>query len=58
MLLGNKSDLEHIREVTTEEARIFAAEHGMEFFEISALDNTGVERALQSFFSCEWKSTV
>eukprot|EP01127_Copromyxa_protea_P001619 TRINITY_DN1157_c0_g1_i1.p2 TRINITY_DN1157_c0_g1~~TRINITY_DN1157_c0_g1_i1.p2 ORF type:complete len:100 (-),score=35.19 TRINITY_DN1157_c0_g1_i1:53-352(-) len=42
MLVGNKSDLEHKREVTTEEAQKFADEHGCEFFETSALEGTNV----------------
>lgn len=47
LLLGNKSDLENQREVSREEAKVFAAENGLDFIETSALDGTGVEAAFQ-----------
>jgi len=45
MLIGNKSDLEHRRQVTTEEGEQFAKEHGLIFFETSAKTATNVEEA-------------
>lgn len=49
MLIGNKSDLEHRRQVSTEEGEAFAAEHGLIFFETSAKTAANVEdvRALR-----------
>ncbi|HEV2614579.1 MAG TPA: GTP-binding protein [Gammaproteobacteria bacterium] len=43
ILVGNKSDLRLLREVSTEEAKRFAGEHSMLFFETSALEATHVE---------------
>ncbi|CAM9995862.1 ras-related protein Rab-11A-like [Lampetra fluviatilis] len=45
MLVGNKSDLRHLRAVTTDEAKAFAENHGLSFIETSALDSTNVEGA-------------
>eukprot|EP01130_Rhizamoeba_saxonica_P016858 TRINITY_DN7873_c0_g1_i1.p1 TRINITY_DN7873_c0_g1~~TRINITY_DN7873_c0_g1_i1.p1 ORF type:complete len:220 (-),score=48.22 TRINITY_DN7873_c0_g1_i1:49-708(-) len=45
MLVGNKSDLIHLREVPTEGAHAFAEQNGLSFIETSALDSTNVERA-------------
>ena len=42
-MVGNKSDLENQREVTYEEGAKFAEELGHPFFEVSALDNTGID---------------
>merc|ERR1711976_869841 len=47
MLVGNKSDLRHLRAVSTEEAIAFAENNGIAFIETSALDSTGVESAFQ-----------
>lgn len=47
MLVGNKSDLRHLRAVSTEEAMSFAEKHNLAFIETSALDSTGVETAFQ-----------
>mmetsp|Transcript_25208 Transcript_25208/g.63309 ORF Transcript_25208/g.63309 Transcript_25208/m.63309 type:complete len:221 (-) Transcript_25208:39-701(-) len=48
MLVGNKSDLRHLREVPTEEAKEFAEKNGLSFIETSALDSTNVESAFQN----------
>lgn len=48
MLVGNKTDLNHLREVTIDEARNFAAEHGFTFLETSALGASNVEDAFQT----------
>lgn len=45
MLVGNKSDLRHMRAVQTSEAMAFAEAHDLAFIETSALDSTGVETA-------------
>lgn len=47
MLVGNKSDLRHLRAVPTTEAQGFAEKHGLSFIETSALDSTNVEGAFQ-----------
>merc|ERR1712107_588887 len=47
MLVGNKSDLRHLRAVPTDEAKAFAEKNNLSFIETSALDSTNVETALQ-----------
>ena len=42
-MLGNKCDLNDKRQVTTEEAKKFAEENNLKFFETSALDGTNIE---------------
>jgi len=51
MLVGNKSDLRHLREVPTDEAKSFAEKHGLSFIETSALDSTNVELAFQNILT-------
>ncbi|XP_076886073.1 ras-related protein RABA5e-like [Bidens hawaiensis] len=48
MLVGNKSDLENIREVSVEEGKSLAEEEGLFFIETSALDSTNVTTAFES----------
>jgi small GTP-binding protein len=43
ILIGNKSDLSHLRSVSTEEGRQFANKHTMDFIETSALDSINVD---------------
>jgi hypothetical protein len=45
MLVGNKSDLRHLRKVDKDEAMSFAEKYDLAFIETSALDATGVEIA-------------
>lgn len=45
MLIGNKSDLEHRRAVSTEEGKSFAEENGLIFMETSAKTAHNVEQA-------------
>ncbi|CAL8398150.1 unnamed protein product [Gadus morhua 'NCC'] len=45
MLVGNKSDLDSVRTVPTEEAQDFADKRELMFMETSALDSTNVEAA-------------
>jgi len=51
MLCGNKSDLRHLREVPTEEAKSFAEAQKLSFIETSALDATNVELAYQNILT-------
>jgi len=45
MLVGNKCDLRHLRQVETEQGKQLAEEEGMLFVETSALDSTNVDEA-------------
>ncbi|MBA0694494.1 hypothetical protein Goari_004778, partial [Gossypium aridum] len=45
MLLGNKSDLRHLRAVLTEDAKAFAEKEKTYFMETSALESLNVESA-------------
>lgn len=47
MLVGNKSDLRHLRAVETDEAMAFSEQHNLAFIETSALDSSGVDTAFQ-----------
>jgi len=51
MLVGNKSDLKHLRAVPTDEAKAFSAENGLSFIETSALDGGNVEAAFQNILT-------
>ncbi|KAG7086724.1 hypothetical protein E1B28_002658 [Marasmius oreades] len=51
MLVGNKSDLKHLRAVPTDEAKTFASENGLSFIETSALDASNVESAFQTILT-------
>lgn len=51
MLVGNKSDLRHLRAVPTDEARAFAERNELSFIETSALDSTNVETAFQNILT-------
>ena len=52
LLVGNKCDLkEKQREVTTEEAKEYAAENKMKFFEVSAKTGKGIENMFKSIIS-------
>jgi len=51
MLVGNKSDLRHLRAVPTEEAKQFAAENNLSFIETSELDASNVELAFQNILT-------
>ncbi|XP_020101767.1 ras-related protein RABA2a-like [Ananas comosus] len=47
MLIGNKTDLKHLRTVAAEDAASFAEREGLSFIETSALEATNVEKAFQ-----------
>ncbi|KAL6175675.1 hypothetical protein ACLB2K_052314 [Fragaria x ananassa] len=51
VLVGNKSDLSHSREVTEEEGKNFAEAEGICFMETSALENVNVERLFLDMIS-------
>ncbi|GER25332.1 RAB GTPase 11C [Striga asiatica] len=51
MLIGNKTDLKHLRAVDTEDAQGFAEKEGLSFLETSALEATNVEQAFQTLLS-------
>ena len=48
MLIGNKCDLKHLREVKAEEASSYAVQRNMAYMETSALDSTNVDLTFQS----------
>lgn len=45
MLVGNKCDLDNIRDVSVEEGKSLAETEGLFFMETSALDSTNVKKA-------------
>ncbi|XP_078447251.1 ras-related protein RABA5e-like [Wolffia australiana] len=47
MLVGNKCDLENIRDVSVEEGKSLAEREGLFFIETSALDSTNVKTAFE-----------
>ncbi|KAL6982226.1 hypothetical protein U1Q18_051334 [Sarracenia purpurea var. burkii] len=47
MLVGNKCDLENIRDVSVEEGKSLAEAEGLFFLETSALDSTNVKKAFE-----------
>lgn len=51
MLVGNKSDLRHLRAVSTEDSQSFAEREGLYFIETSALEATNVENAFKQILT-------
>ncbi|XP_021728560.1 ras-related protein RABA2a [Chenopodium quinoa] len=51
LLIGNKTDLKHLRAVATEDAQSFSEKEGLSFIETSALEATNVEKAFQTILS-------
>ncbi|CAN1345477.1 Ras-related protein RABA2a [Linum perenne] len=51
MLIGNKTDLKHLRGVATEDAQSYAEKEGLSFIETSALEALNVEKAFQTILS-------
>lgn len=47
LLVGNKSDLKHLRGVSPDEARAYAEKEQLAFIETSALDSTNVDEAFR-----------
>uniref|UniRef100_A0A914ZIE9 Ras-related protein Rab-25 n=1 Tax=Parascaris univalens TaxID=6257 RepID=A0A914ZIE9_PARUN len=56
MLVGNKSDLRHLRAVPTNEAECYAERNRLPFIETSALDCTNVDVAFTSILTEIYKS--
>lgn len=48
ILVGNKSDLKDVREVSTEEGKSLAESEGLFFMETSALDSSNVTAAFET----------
>ncbi|KHN88530.1 Ras-related protein Rab-11A [Toxocara canis] len=46
MLVGNKSDLRHLRAVPTDEAKAYAEKNQLSFIETSALDSTNIYKSV------------
>jgi Ras-related protein Rab-11A len=55
MLVGNKSDLKHLRSVQTDDAQGFCEGEGLSFIETSALESTNVELAFQNILAQIYK---
>lgn len=51
MLVGNKSDLRHLRAVPIDEAKGYAEKNQLSFIETSALDSTNVEAAFTNILT-------
>mmetsp|Transcript_35570 Transcript_35570/g.72481 ORF Transcript_35570/g.72481 Transcript_35570/m.72481 type:complete len:93 (-) Transcript_35570:158-436(-) len=51
MLVGNKSDLKHLRTVQTEEAMQFAKDNNLAFIETSANEGSNVETAFHNILT-------
>ncbi|OQV22809.1 Ras-related protein Rab-11A [Hypsibius exemplaris] len=51
ILVGNKSDLRHLRKVSPEVAQAFAAQNGLSFIETSAKDSSNVGKAFHDLLS-------
>ena len=55
MLVGNKSDLRHLRSVQAEDAKTFCEKETLSFIETSALDATNVEEAFENILTQIYK---
>ena len=51
LLVGNKTDLVDLREVSTQEGANFAQKHQLAFLETSALDSNNVEMAFTTIIN-------
>ncbi|KRY65404.1 Ras-related protein Rab-11A, partial [Trichinella pseudospiralis] len=51
MLVGNKSDLRHLRAVPSDEAKAYTEQNCLSFIETSALDSTNVEAAFTNILT-------
>jgi Ras-related protein Rab-11A len=58
MLIGNKSDLAHLRSVQAHEAQLLAQSEGLSFVETSALDASNVETAFRQLLADVYSATV
>lgn len=55
MLVGNKTDLKHLRAVPVEEAKLFAEKNNLSFIEASALDANNVDTAFENVLTDVYK---
>eukprot|EP00922_Rhytidocystis_sp_ex-Travisia-forbesii_P009012 GHVS01013146.1.p1 GENE.GHVS01013146.1~~GHVS01013146.1.p1 ORF type:complete len:225 (+),score=33.91 GHVS01013146.1:124-798(+) len=51
LLVGNKSDLKHLRAVSPDEAKAYSGKEELAFIETSALDSTNVESAFHQILN-------
>jgi Ras-related protein Rab-11A len=51
MLVGNKSDLRHLRSMNTDDAQAYCEKEGLSFIETSALEATNVEKAFHQILT-------
>ncbi|CAM6104351.1 unnamed protein product [Calypogeia fissa] len=51
MLVGNKSDLRHLRAVSADDGQSFSEKEGLFFMETSALESTNVENAFKQILT-------
>ncbi|KAJ6851024.1 ras-related protein Rab2BV [Iris pallida] len=51
MMAGNKSDLNHLRAVSEEDAHMLAEKEGLSFLETSALEAVNIEKAFQTILT-------
>jgi Ras-related protein Rab-11B len=58
MLIGNKSDLKHLRAVKTEEATNYSNINNLAFIETSALEGTSVDKAFETVLNEIYQLTV
>lgn len=53
LLVGNKTDLKHLRSISTAEGQAYADQHSLLFCETSALENDNVEPAFRLLLKSE-----
>jgi len=58
MLIGNKTDLAHLRAVAQEGAAAFAEREGLSFVETSALDATNVDTAFETVLTEIYRTVI
>ncbi|KAK1264565.1 Ras-related protein Rab11C [Acorus gramineus] len=51
MMVGNKSDLQHLRMVSEDDAQALAEKEGLSFLETSALEAINIEKAFQTILT-------
>ena len=52
VIVGNKTDLENNRKVSKESAEMLAEHYGVKFFEISAKNNTNIDKLFEDTIKC------
>ena len=58
VLCANKSDLPQLQVVHHSEGKEFAAQHGLQFVETSAMANTGVDTAFELLLKGSLETTL